>query len=94
MAWIPGSRKPTGVSASGIDFPVSCASRFLCLGSWCHLGLLFAGLATLAAIPGDYFDTHTKIDLFYAGFSTYAQLTGAAIGVALAKMIREKSGRS
>lgn len=65
--------------------------------AWVHgatWGFLFAGLATLAAIPGDYFDTHTKIDLFYAGFSTYAQLTGAAIGVALAKMIREKSGRS
>lgn len=65
--------------------------------AWVHgatWGFLFAGLATLAAIPGDYFDTHTKIDLFYAGFSTYAKLTGAAIGVALAKIIRERSGRS
>jgi len=65
--------------------------------AWVHgaiWGFLFAGLATLAAIPGDYFDTHTKADLFFAGFSTYAQLTGAAIGVAFAKMIRERSGRS
>lgn len=65
--------------------------------SWVHgamWGLLFSGLATLVAIPGDYIDTHTKADLIYAGFSTYVQLTGAALGVALAKMIRERSGRS
>lgn len=57
-------------------------------------GFLFAGIAALAALPGGYVDTHTRVELFYAGFSTYAQLTGAAIGCVLAKMIRERSGRS
>jgi sorbitol-specific phosphotransferase system component IIC len=57
-------------------------------------GLFFAGIATLAALPGDYVDTHTKAELLHAGFSTYAKLTGAVIGCVLAKMIRERSGRS
>jgi hypothetical protein len=57
-------------------------------------GFFFAGVATLAALPGDYVDTHTKAELLYAGFSTYAQLTGAVIGCVLAKSIRERFGRS
>ncbi|ERS11493.1 hypothetical protein Q673_11020 [Marinobacter sp. EN3] len=57
-------------------------------------GLFFAGIATLAALPGDYVETHTRAELLYAGFSTYAQLTGAVIGCVLAKIIRERSGRS
>jgi len=57
-------------------------------------GFFFAGIATLAALPGNYADTHTRTELLYGGFSTYAQLTGAVIGCVLAKMIRERSGRS
>jgi hypothetical protein len=75
-------------------FPYLAPVVFFAWVNGAKWGFLFAGLATLAAIPGDYFDTHTKADLFFAGFSTYAQLTGAAIGVAFAKMIRERSGRS
>lgn len=56
-------------------------------------GFFFAGIATLAALPGGYVDTHTKGELLYAAFSTYAQLTGAVIGCLLAKAIRERSGR-
>lgn len=57
-------------------------------------GFFFAGVATLAALPGDYVDNHTRNELLYAGFSTYAKLTGAVIGCMLTKMIRERSGRS
>lgn len=57
-------------------------------------GFFLAGIATLAALPGDYVETHTRAELLYAGFSTYAQLTGAVIGCVLAKIIRERSGRS
>jgi len=57
-------------------------------------GFLLAGIATLAALPVDYVETHTRTELLYAGFSTYAQLTGAVIGCMLAKIIRERSGRS
>lgn len=53
-------------------------------------GFFFAGIATLAALPGDYVDSHTRAELLYAGFSTYAQLTGAAIGCVLAKVILER----
>jgi len=65
--------------------------------AWVHnakWGFLLAGLATLAALPGDYMATHSTSDLLYAGFSTYVQLSGVVIGCAVAKMIREKSGRS
>lgn len=65
--------------------------------AWVHdarWGYFFAGIATIAALPGDYVGAHTKTELLYAGFSTYAQLTGAVIGCVLAKMIRERSGRS
>ncbi|MGM0767654.1 MAG: hypothetical protein ACQEV6_06500 [Pseudomonadota bacterium] len=57
-------------------------------------GILLAVVATLAALPGEYLDTHTTVDLFYAGFSTYAQLTGAAIGVGLARALSSRAGRS
>jgi membrane-bound acyltransferase YfiQ involved in biofilm formation len=57
-------------------------------------GFFFAGVATLAALPGDYVETHTSVELLHAGFLTYAQLTGAVIGCVLAKIIRERSGRS
>ena len=57
-------------------------------------GLFFAAVATLAALPGDYVETHTRAELFYSGFSTFAQLTGAVIGCVLAKIMRERSGRS
>lgn len=65
--------------------------------AWVHdakWGFFFAGIATLAALPGNDVDTHTRTELLYRGFSTYAQLTGAVIGCVLAKMIRERSGRS
>jgi len=65
--------------------------------AWVHSakwGFLLAGLASLAALPGDYIDTHSTPELLYAGFSTYVQLSGVVIGCAVAKMIREKSGRS
>lgn len=57
-------------------------------------GFFFAAISTIAALPGDYIDTHTKAELLYAALSTYSQLTGAVIGCVLAKMIRERSGRS
>lgn len=56
-------------------------------------GFFFAAVATLAALPGDYVETHTRAELLYAGFSTYVQLTGAVIGCVLAKTIHEKPGR-
>lgn len=62
--------------------------------AWFHSaawGFLFAALATLSAIPAEYVDTHTQAELIYAGISTYAQLTGAAIGLSLARRIVGKS---
>lgn len=65
--------------------------------AWVHgakWGFFFAGLSALAALPADYIATHSKEDLLYAGFATYIQLSGAVIGCAAARMIREKAGRS
>lgn len=62
--------------------------------AWFHgaaWGFLFAALATFSAIPAEYIDTHTQAELIYAGISTYAQLTGAAIGISLARKIVDKS---
>jgi len=57
-------------------------------------GFFLAGIAALAALPGDYMETHTREELIYAGFATYAQLTAAVIGSVLAKMVSERSRRS
>lgn len=54
-------------------------------------GFLFAAFATLSAIPAEYVDTHTQSELIYAGIFTYAQLTGAAIGISLARKIVDES---
>ncbi len=65
--------------------------------AWLHgaaWGFLFAALATLSAIPAEYVGTHTQAELIYAGISTYAQLTGAAIGTSLAKKIFTNGSRS
>ncbi|WP_168012808.1 hypothetical protein [Halomonas salinarum] len=58
--------------------------------AWFHSaawGFLFAAIATLSAIPAEYISTHTHSELIYAGITTYAQLTGAAIGMSLARRV-------
>lgn len=54
-------------------------------------GFLFAALATLSSIPAEYIETHPQAEFIYAGFITYAQLTGAAIGTSLARRLVGKS---
>lgn len=58
--------------------------------SWYHdakWGIVVAAFATLSAMPANYVGDYTQTELTYAGILTYAKLTGAAIGFALAKRI-------
>lgn len=48
-------------------------------------GFVFAALATLAAMPGDYMQHHNMHDLYWAAFTTYLKLTAAATAVVLSK---------
>lgn len=50
-------------------------------------GFVFAALATLAAMPGDYMQHHDKHDLYWAAFTTYLKLTAAAAGIIIGKNI-------
>ncbi|NYS80528.1 hypothetical protein HZS80_23020, partial [Halomonas glaciei] len=50
---------------------------------------LGAGLTDSGAMPDAYVDSHTQTELVYAGIATYAKLTGAAIGISVAKKIHK-----
>ncbi|WP_146136824.1 hypothetical protein [Marinobacter shengliensis] len=94
LAWVFGSGEPSSSSASDVHLSLLGARGFFAWVYDAKWGFFFAAISTIAALPGDYIDTHTKAELLYAAFSTYTQLTGAVIGCVLAKMIRERSGRS
>ncbi len=53
-------------------------------------GFVFAALATLAAMPEDYMQSHDMHDLYWAAFTTYLKLTVAATGIVLGKGIVER----
>ena len=48
-------------------------------------GFVFAALATLAAMPGDYMQHHDMHDLYWAAVTTYLKLTAAAAGIIIGK---------
>lgn len=57
-------------------------------------GFVFAAAATLAAMPGDYMQSHDIHDLYWAAFTTYLKLTAAATGIVLGKGIVERRNDS
>lgn len=73
-------------------FPYLIPVAFL---AWVH-GLMWAfsaaAIAALVAMPGDYMASHDKVDLLYAGFSTYVKLSGAAVGLVIARHLSQRTG--
>lgn len=58
--------------------------------TWRHglaWGFLFSAIASVAAMPGSYMDSHEMNDLYWASFTTYLKLSGAAAGIAFGKRI-------
>lgn len=55
-------------------------------------GFLIAGLASLAAIPGEYLANHSIDQLSRAGISTYLKFSAIAAGLALARVFRRNHG--
>lgn len=56
-------------------------------------GFVFAALATLAAMPGNYMQHHDMHDLYWAAFTTYLKLTVAATGLLLGRNIQNRRKR-
>lgn len=57
-------------------------------------GFVFAALATLAAMPGDYMQSHNMHDLYWAAFTTYLKLTAAAAGIIIGRnIVNRREGR-
>tara|TARA_R110001599_G_scaffold190214_1_gene385068 strand:+ start:256 stop:597 length:342 start_codon:yes stop_codon:yes gene_type:complete len=70
-------------------FPYLIPVMLIAWGHGSKWGFVLAALATLSAMPDAYVDSHTQTELVYAGIATYAKLTGAAIGISVAKKIHK-----
>ncbi|TBW59627.1 hypothetical protein EZI54_01360 [Marinobacter halodurans] len=55
-------------------------------------GFLFAGLATVAAIPGEYLANHNIEQPSRAGISTYLTFSAIVADLALARVFRQNHG--
>ena len=70
-----------------IIFPYLIPVALVTWGYGVRWGFISAALATLASMPFTPVGGYSDIDVIYASVSTYAKLTGAAIGISFSRKI-------